>query len=189
MKTLILNGSPRKNGTVSKLLHTLADNVSTENEIEWIDVYDLNIKPCLGCMKCRDTHECVLPVDDGQKVGEKMGKADVLVIGSPTYWGNMSGVLKILFERNVYRLMGEGKHGIPVPLQKGKKAVIVTACTTPAPFSYLFKQSRGTVHAIKEILKYAGYKTTAKIIKAGSKSKPEISKGLMKKTIRAAKSL
>ena len=49
--------------------------------------------------------------------------ADNIIIGSPTYWGNIPGSLKVLFDRNVYLFMGESKSGIPVPKMKGKKAI------------------------------------------------------------------
>ena len=53
MKTLIINGSPRKNGKTATLLKQLADQYATEDEYEWINVYDLTFKPCRSCYGCR----------------------------------------------------------------------------------------------------------------------------------------
>ncbi|MDD3365093.1 MAG: NAD(P)H-dependent oxidoreductase [Syntrophomonas sp.] len=58
MRILVLNGSPRKNGTVANLLKSVVDGISNRYEVEWINVYELNIKPCIGCMKCRTDQEC-----------------------------------------------------------------------------------------------------------------------------------
>ena len=52
MQVLILNGSPRKKGTVSMLLKSISDAVSQKHEVEWVDVYDLKMKPCIAV---RDT--------------------------------------------------------------------------------------------------------------------------------------
>lgn len=181
MNVLVLNGSPKKSGTVATLLQSVVNGIESGATTEWVDAYDLSIKPCIGCMKCRQTERCILPEDDGHKIGQKIIDADLLLIGTPTYWGNMSAQLKMVFERNVPLLMGESKNGIPVPKHKGKKAVIVTACTTPYPFNFILPESRGAVRSIKEILNYSGFKTKGVLTKAGTKSNPEITPKLLKK--------
>ena len=74
------------------------------HDVEQIDVYDLSIKPCISCMKCRPDKPCALPRDDAHDIAEKIAAADVLVVGTPTYWGNMSAPLKALFDRIVTTL-------------------------------------------------------------------------------------
>ena len=143
MSLLLLNGSPRKAGTVASLLRAVAEGVGPRHEISWIDVYDLVMKPCRACMKCRPDGECCLPEDDAYLVGRRIKEADGLIVGTPTHWGNMPSQLKVLFDRIVPVFMGERPNGIPLPRQKGKSAIIVTACTTPWPFNFLFPESRG----------------------------------------------
>ena len=181
MKTLIINGSPKKAGTIANLLRFVADGLENKDQLEWINVYDLSIKPCIGCMKCRQTNTCVLQEDDAHRVGRKINEADKLIIGTPTYWGNMSAQLKMLLERNVPVFMGESKNGIPTPKQKGKHAAIVTACTTPYPFNFILPESRGAVRSVKEVLKYGGYKIKGVLTKPGTKSNMEIKMNLIKK--------
>lgn len=53
MKGLILNGSPRRDGKIGRLMKYAAE-VSGE-DVEVVNVYDLNIRPCTACMKCRIT--------------------------------------------------------------------------------------------------------------------------------------
>jgi len=178
MKVLVLNGSPRKNGTVSSLLKAITEPLSAGHEIEWIDLCRLNMKYCTSCMVCREKETCILPEDDAHIVGKKIQVADALVIGTPTHWGNMCAPLKLLFDRNVPVFMGESPGGIPVPRQKGKRAVIVTACTTPWPFNFILPESRGAIRAVKEVLKYGGYKTVGTITKPGTKKSNEISSSL-----------
>ncbi|WP_443603327.1 flavodoxin family protein, partial [Alistipes putredinis] len=100
MKALILNGSPRPQGVVVQALRTAADTLRQAGaDIEWIDAYRMEFRPCTGCMQCRTTNICPLPRDAAHAVGEQIRQADLLVVGTPTYWGGMSARLKMLFER------------------------------------------------------------------------------------------
>ena len=132
-------------------------------------------------MACREKDTCILPEDDAHIVGKKIQDADGLVIGTPTHWGNMCAPLKLLFDRNVPIFMGESPKGIPIPRQKGKRAVIVTACTTPWPFNFILPESRGAIRAVREVLHYGGYKIVGTISKPGSKKNKEISPSMMAK--------
>lgn len=181
MKILVLNGSPRQNGTVATLLKSVTESLSTRHDIEWIHVCKLEMKYCTACMACREKEKCILPEDDAHIVGKKIQDADALIIGTPTHWGNMSSPLKLLFDRNVPVFMGESPKGMPEPRQKGKSAVVVTACTTPWPFNFILPESRGAIRSVKEVLHYGGYKTVGTITKAGTKKSTEISTSLMKK--------
>lgn len=180
-KILVLNGSPRKGGIVYNLLKEIVNASKESNEIEWIDVYNLKMKPCIACMKCRTNNECVLPKDDAHFIGEKIQKSDVLIVGTPTYWGNMSSQLKVLFERNVPIFMGESDSGMPIARQKGKTAVIVVSCSTPWPFNCIAAESRGAMKAVKEVLHYGGYKIVSKLVKPGTKSNRNISEKMLDK--------
>ncbi len=124
---------------------------------EYIHLYDKNIHYCIGCMRCRTDRKCNTYRDDIQDIAEKIKKADLLIIGSPTYWANMSSKLKTLFERMAYILIKEKERGFPEKLQIGKKAILALSCTTPFPFNILANQSKGAAKAIKSILKSGGY--------------------------------
>ncbi len=174
MKFLVLNGSPRKNGNVAKTLKSQIDFFSRKFgnekiETKWIDVQDLQFDFCKGCMACRSRGHCQMQADDAHKIEEELKTCDYLFVGTPVYWANMNGKLKALFDRLVAIFMGESKSGIPVPLNKGKKAVIVTSCTTPFPFNYLCGQTSGAVRSVKEILKTAGFKICRTVNHAGTK--------------------
>ncbi len=189
MKLLVLNGSPRKRGTVASLLKQVAAPLTAEHDIEWIDAGKLEMKFCTACMVCREKEACILPEDDAHRVGKKIQDADALIIGTPTHWGNMSAPLKLLFDRNIPVFMGESPNGIPQPRQKGKRAVIVAACTTPWPFNFIFPQSRGAIRAVKEVLHYGGYKIVGTISKPGTKKAKEIPPSLMAKAKRLGEKL
>lgn len=173
MKLLIINGSPRVKGNISGMLAALEEEAKARGiETVLVSVADLHVMPCRGCMSCRNMGKCVLPEDDAQRVLQLIRECDVLAVGAPCYWGNMPGQLKMLFDRMVYGMVGESQGGIPKPLHKGKKSIIISTCTTPFPFNILFNQSRGTVRALKEILKWSGFRNIAVVQQGGTKKHP-----------------
>lgn len=188
MKILVINASPKRNGTVAAMLNLIKSETEAKGaEVTAINITDLKVRPCTGCMQCRSRLRCVLPEDDAQKVLAMIDKTDTLIIGSPCYWGNMPGTLKVLFDRIVYGMMGESRRGMPLPLHKGKHAAIITACTTPWPFNILFRQSRGTVNSLREILKWSGFRIIATVEKGGTKNSHGLTQYDKRNCIKAAR--
>ena len=104
MKILIINGSPRKQGHISKMLQLMETEARANgDEVTVIRVADLQIRPCIGCMSCREKLKCCLPEDDAQRVLKQIEEAQALIIGAPCYWGNLPGQLK------VHRLRNDGR--------------------------------------------------------------------------------
>jgi len=163
---LMLNGSPRKTGVTTTILKIAAEEArATGAEVEWVDVNGLSVRPCIGCLKCRPDKKCILPKDDGHRIGELLEGCSGLVVGAPTYWGNMPGTLKILFERNVpvleyYELY---TWRFPQPRHKGKPAAIITASLSPFPFNLLPSQGTGALRTVKVPLNAAGFDIRATI--------------------------
>jgi multimeric flavodoxin WrbA len=155
-KALIINGSPHKSGPTAKILSMIADMLSQTHKTERVHAYDLQIKPCIGCFKCRPDKSCMLPQDDGQRTGKKITESDLLVVGSPTYWGNITAPLKSLFDRNVMTFE-DFSGGAPKPKMTGKKALIAVTSGSGVKQYKKISQSYGAVQAIKTVLQSAGY--------------------------------
>lgn len=190
MNILILNASPRKIGNIAQMLKVIEQEaVNSGAEVNVVEVSKLNIQPCVACMKCRSAKKCVMPEDDAQRVLQMIEACDALVIGAPCYWGNIPGTLKLLFDRIVYGMMGENSMAVPVPLHKGKKAVIVTSSSTMWPFNIIMNQTRGVVRALKEILGWSGFKIVATVQKAGTLRHPEFTETDRKKCQKATQKL
>lgn len=167
---LILNASPRRHGNISQMVEVMADECRQAGvEVQTVAVQQLDIRPCLGCMKCRAAHKCVLPEDDAQRVLKLIQQADALVVAAPCYWGNIPGTLKLLLDRIVYGMMDESEKGWPLPLHKGKRCVLVSTSTTPWPFNRIMHQSSGAIRAMKEVCRYSGLKTVATVEKGGTR--------------------
>ena len=189
MKLLLINASPRKTGNISKRLELIkdeAERLGAVVNVEYAQTW--KIRPCIGCMKCRSAKNCVLPEDDAQRVLSLIQECDALIVGSPTYWGNMPATLKLLFDRTVYGLMDENRLAMPVPLHKGKRALVICSSSTPWPFNILMNQTRGAVRAIREVLGTAGFKVIS-IQRGGTKKQPEITNRDIKRCKRAVNRL
>ncbi len=107
--------------------------------------------------------------DDIKKVEDAIRSNDVIIFSSPTHWGNMSAIFLRTLERLFGFLIRERQVGAPLALNaKGKKAILVTACSTPPPIDWLFNQSRATIGRFKEICRYSGMKIIATFVFPGT---------------------
>lgn len=107
MKVLAFNGSARKKWNTATLLqHALKGAASKGAETELIHLYDLDYKGCISCFACKtiggnDYGRCGVR-DDLTPVFEKVQKADAIMLGSPIYYGNVSGEMKSFMERLLF---------------------------------------------------------------------------------------
>lgn len=108
MKVLAFNGSPRKNANTATLLKKSLEGARQGGAIETeiIHLYDLNFTGCRSCFACKKLNgnsygQCA--VQDGlTQVIEEARKADVLIFGSPIYFGNLSGEMRSFLERLLF---------------------------------------------------------------------------------------
>ncbi len=102
MKVLGVDGSPRKYGNTYKLLEVALLAAEEEGaETELVDLYDLEIRPCLGCLSDEPRacgYPCVLD-DDMRPLYDAVLRADALVLATPIYWYGPSGRLKDFVDR------------------------------------------------------------------------------------------
>ena len=176
MNILMLNASPRRGGNIDRMLSAMRQEAQKRGaEVTYFRLDELQYAPCRGCMACRSRRHCVMPTDDAPAVLQALQQCQLLIVGAPCYWSSMPGTLKMLFDRMVYGMMGESRRGLPRPLHKGKRAIIVTTCTTPWPFNVLFGQSAGAVRALREILRYSGFRIVGTVQRGGTKARPTLS--------------
>ncbi|MCR5100466.1 MAG: flavodoxin family protein [Butyrivibrio sp.] len=103
MKTIILNGSPRKNwNTAMMLKEAQKGSESAGAETEYIDLYNLSYTGCRSCMACKrkgaEKCKCFWK-DDLSPVIDRIFEADTLIIGSPIYLGDVTSQIHALIER------------------------------------------------------------------------------------------
>lgn len=79
MKLLILNGSPKSGrSNTMNITRAFIDGFPKGTEVEQIDLYKKEIKPCLGCFSCwsKTPGECIIK-DDMQEIYEKIKASDI----------------------------------------------------------------------------------------------------------------
>lgn len=99
MKVLIINGSPRKKGVTAKVLHRIEDNLMKYNiEVIFYNLGEINMSHCTGCQLCYKTGDCFMD-DDAERLSKIISEVDGVVLGSPTYASNVSGMMKDFIDR------------------------------------------------------------------------------------------
>jgi multimeric flavodoxin WrbA len=95
MKTLIFNGSPKRNGDTAALVHELAAYLSGEVKILSVDD---NISPCIDCRYCWEHAGCTVN-DEMQTIYPYLAECDNIVIASPIWFSSLSGPLLTMASR------------------------------------------------------------------------------------------
>jgi Multimeric flavodoxin WrbA len=96
MKTVILNGSPRKNGDTAALITAFRECIG--GEIYQANSYTCGISPCIDCRYCW-THTVCAIKDGMSELIEQINQADIIVIASPVNFSELSGSLLSLASR------------------------------------------------------------------------------------------
>ena len=102
MKVVMFNSSPRKNGVTNaalKIVKKELENQGLEVELIWMGMD--RISGCNGCYECLRTKDkkCVIKTDKMNEYIEKIIESDGVIIGSPTYFANISSRIKALIDR------------------------------------------------------------------------------------------
>jgi multimeric flavodoxin WrbA len=102
MKVVALNASARKDGNTAILLNTVLDELRAEGmETELIQLGGKNLHGCRACYKCfekQDRH-CVMTKDMLNDILDKMLLADGILLGSPTYFSDVTANMRAFIER------------------------------------------------------------------------------------------
>lgn len=107
MNVLAINGSPRKSWNTATLLNNALEGAaSTGAATELIHLYDLNYKGCISCFACKlkggkSYGKCAYQ-DELSPVLDKIAAADAIFLGSPIYFGNVTGEMRSLIERMAF---------------------------------------------------------------------------------------
>jgi multimeric flavodoxin WrbA len=95
-KILFISGSPRK-GNSEHVLMKIYESIKIDSK-ELILLKDKNIKFCKGCLTCYSRSGCIIK-DDMEEIVPKILASDVLVLGTPNYYENVSALMKNFIDR------------------------------------------------------------------------------------------
>lgn len=111
MKVIAFNGSPKRDGNTAAMIRAVfAELESAGIETELVQVGGTNIRSCTACSACfrnGDGH-CVVENDALNEWYGKMLEADGIILGSPTWFGDLTPELKCLIDRAGMLAMSSG---------------------------------------------------------------------------------
>lgn len=121
MKTLVLNGSPRKNGDTVSLIKKLTEQLNGEYKI--VDAYYSDISACVDCRYCWNNDGCSIN-DEMAEIYDYIADCDNVVIASPIYFSQPTGKLLDVCSR--FQTYFAAKHfRNQTPIIKPKKGVVI----------------------------------------------------------------
>lgn len=110
IKVLAVNGSPRHEGNTARMLDTVLDVCrNADFETELYQAGGRAVKGCMACGGCRK-HIGRCSADDWiNELYPKMVEADAILLGSPTYFSDLTPEIKALIDRCGFIAGGAGK--------------------------------------------------------------------------------
>jgi multimeric flavodoxin WrbA len=101
MKAVAINGSPRKGGNCEILLRKVLDPLASAGwDTEFVQLGGKKIRGCTACFRCFKTKDARCSIDDGfNEYLEKMLAARAIILGTPTYFTDVSAEMKALLDR------------------------------------------------------------------------------------------
>jgi multimeric flavodoxin WrbA len=110
MKVVAFNGSPRKDGNTAVLIQevlTVLEDAGIETEIVHLRG---PIQGCIACFKCFEAKDgkCALDKDIVNDCIAKMADSDGFILGSPTYFADLTPELKALIDRSGFVAKANG---------------------------------------------------------------------------------
>jgi multimeric flavodoxin WrbA len=102
MKVVALNGSARKDGNTAMLINVVFEELKKEGiETELIQMAGKNIQGCLACYKCfkNKDRRCSVDKDILNDIMARMEKAEGILLGSPTYFSDVTSGMRAFIER------------------------------------------------------------------------------------------
>lgn len=107
IRALFVNGSPRKNKNTAQMLAKAAEGAAEKGaQVEIVHLYDLQYCGCTSCFACKlkdaRTNGVCAVRDALRPLLEKAVKADIVVIGTPVYFSDVTGMTRAFIERFVF---------------------------------------------------------------------------------------
>lgn len=126
MKTLILNGSTRKNGDTQALIEAFTGALT--GEVLTLSYFD-HLSPCLDCRRCWERPGCAVN-DKMQQAYPFLAECDHVALASPIWFSSLSGPLLNMASRMQTYFAGRFFRGEP-EVRKPKNGVLLLTGAEP----------------------------------------------------------
>lgn len=175
MKILGIVGSTRKKGNTATLVKEALEGARSEGvETDLIYLGDYVIQDCTGCEACKDTYKCVVD-DDMQKIYPLLLEADAIILGSPTYFYNVTAQVKAFIDRcYCFDVFAEDDRSCWISINEvlgGKYAATIAVCE-----QHDERDMGYTSEAMSKSLESIGYRITDNVKVIGLYEKGAASK-------------
>lgn len=111
MKAIAINGSPRAGGNTEIMLRKVLEPLAAAGwSTEYLRIGGKPVRGCTACMQCvvKKNGRCVIKGDAVNDTLEKMVAADAIILGSPTYFADVTSELKALIDRAGFVALANG---------------------------------------------------------------------------------
>ena len=111
MKVVAVSGSARKGGNTAQLIEAAFVPLREASiECELIELAAKDVRGCTACRKCFEAKDkqCHGRKDYLLEVFPKLWEADAIILGSPTYFADVTSEMKALIDRAGYVSMANG---------------------------------------------------------------------------------
>jgi multimeric flavodoxin WrbA len=99
LKAVCILGSPKSKGSTALIVAEMMRALKAHNiQTQVYHLSSLKIAYCLGCKACDRTGQCI-QTDDVQKVLQDVFDAQLVLVASPSYWGDVTGQMKVFIDR------------------------------------------------------------------------------------------
>jgi multimeric flavodoxin WrbA len=102
MKVVAINGSARRDGNTAILLRHVLGQLEAEGiETELVQLAGKPLRGCIACYKCFENknRRCAVDTDGANDLIAKVLEADGILLGSPTYFADVTAELKAFIDR------------------------------------------------------------------------------------------
>lgn len=162
MRILAINGSPRKKNNTAAMLEAVVKGAAEAGaDGQVLHLYDYQYKGCVSCFACKRkgaAYDGICAVkDELQPVLEKSMVADILVLGSPIYFGNVSGMMRSYMERLFFMNFSYDTYGMNNLTRRINTAFIYTMNATLAQvdmYAPMFEQNKRLLELFGGVSKY-----------------------------------
>lgn len=120
-KIIIIDGGPRKNMNTAKLLQRFAEGAKSAGndiEVKTVRLYDFDYKGCMSCMACKlkGKASTICRFRDAlTPVLEEIAQTDGLALGSPIYFGEVTGQMRAFLERLAFPWLSYNDYSLTAP--------------------------------------------------------------------------
>ena len=172
MKALCIIGSPKTNGSTARLVDRVIEGMESQKiKVSRYFLDEMNINYCKGCEKCEVNRKCVQR-DDMDVLIDEIYESDIVLLASPSYWGDVTGQMKTFIDRSL-PLCNAKTGETPVPKGKVGVAVAVRAGKTK-------EENQHIVHTFKHYFGHLEIQPIAVLTADGISSVSDIENDLTK---------